>query len=253
MKKLTLTFCIFAATFAVCYAGPESYSGKDKEVIQPMPAPCEWYRAHEWNFDIWATYAFSGHPGHHDLDFDLDSVDEEYDTTEAPVFLGSSRDDQFLNKDGAWGGGADIKYFWSRYFGLGVEGFILDAKSNVGGAGLVTFTGRYPIGCSRFAPYGFVGFGVLGGGSRTEQYFDENEIDGDDDEVEFVKDKIIHNKHARPIGQFGGGMEVRITRPSAMSKLAIGLMADFSWNVVGGDHGANSDFGMARIGLDFSY
>ncbi len=73
-----------------------------------------------------------------------------------------------------WGGG-DLKYFWPRYFGAGVEGFVLNSD-NVSGAVLGTLTVRYPIGCSRFAPYGFAGVGAFFGGeeSRSEFFFLEH-------------------------------------------------------------------------------
>src|SRR5919108_6659612 len=70
MKKLTLTFCAMFVVFAVAPAlfadGPEKYSGKDKEVMQPAPPPCEWYRAHEWDLDLWGAYAFAGNTGQND-------------------------------------------------------------------------------------------------------------------------------------------------------------------------------------------
>jgi hypothetical protein len=52
------------------------------------------------------------------------------------------------------------------------------------------------------------------------------------------------------IGQFGGGMEIRITRPSDASKIAVGVMADFTWNVI---QEGNNDFGMGRVGVTLSY
>ena len=51
MKKLTLTFCALFALVVVAPAlyadGPEKYSGKEKEVMQPAPPVCDFYRAHE--------------------------------------------------------------------------------------------------------------------------------------------------------------------------------------------------------------
>jgi len=47
MKQLALAFCSAAALACAIYAGPEQFSGKDKEVIQPAPPPCDWYRAHD--------------------------------------------------------------------------------------------------------------------------------------------------------------------------------------------------------------
>ena len=251
MKKLTLTLSAIAALIALCYAGPEQYSGKEKEVIEPQVS-CDWYRAHEWNIDVWGAWAFSAQPGARDLDFDLEAVDEQFDFSQNAVFLGSPVKDRFLNRDDAWGGGMDVKYFWSRYFGAGLEGFILNAR-NTGGAGLATFTFRYPIGCSRFAPYAFAGAGLLAGGSHTAKFFFESEINGELDEHEFIDNRVVQDKHARFIGQLGTGMEVRLTRPLTMSKLAVGLMADFTWNFIEGKDSDDQDFGMTRLGLDFAY
>src|SRR3981081_4614009 len=61
MKRFTLTFTILCAVFTLAHAG--TYAGKEKEVLQPAPPPCEWYRAHEWNLDIWGGYAFSANSG----------------------------------------------------------------------------------------------------------------------------------------------------------------------------------------------
>src|SRR5690349_19889070 len=70
MKKLTLTFCalfaLFAAAPAIFADGPESYSGK-KEVMQPAPPVCDFYRAHEWDLGIWASWSFAADTGHFDV------------------------------------------------------------------------------------------------------------------------------------------------------------------------------------------
>jgi hypothetical protein len=247
MKRFALTLTILCAAGALTLAGTESYSGKDKEVIQQAPAPCEWYRAHEWNFDLWGTYAFPGNSGTRDPrrsgDFGDSGIDLDTDPDEH-VDLGLSGNDQFINRDNAWGGGVDIKYFFNKYMGIGVEGFILDANDNVGGAGLGTFTFRYPIGCSRFAPYVFGGVGALGGGSRTIWQFNEIHRGADNSiEFEFRNKQTIANKHAEAVGQAGGGLEIRITHH-------IGLMGDFAWNFVSGP---DNDFGMTRFGVTLSY
>ena len=113
-------------------------------------------------------------------------------TTEGHTVYGTF--DRYLGGDHAFGGGIDIKYFFHRYFGIGVEGFVLDAHRGAGfdlesngvtfikerrsedravGEVLGTFTLRYPIPCSRFAPYVWGGGGVIwGGGERDEIIFD---------------------------------------------------------------------------------
>ena len=85
--------------------------------------------------------------------------------------------------------------FFRRYFGIGVEGFVLNAHRGAGfdlesngvdvfihekrsesravGEVLGTFTLRYPVPCSRFSPYVWAGGGVIwGGGERDEIIFD---------------------------------------------------------------------------------
>src|SRR5438128_12527015 len=72
MKKLTLTFCALFALFAVAAAlyadGPEKYSGKEKEVMQPAPPVCDFSRAHEWDLSIWGAYPFAADTGQFPVD-----------------------------------------------------------------------------------------------------------------------------------------------------------------------------------------
>jgi hypothetical protein len=195
-----------------------------KNTVQQQTCP-EWYANNEWNVNLWGTYSFTG--------------------TEW-------RDDRYLGVDHAWGGGIDAKYFFARYFGVGIEGYGLALDNNHGtrfffgnredsdrrgaaGAVLGTFTLRYPIPCTRFAPYAFAGGGVIfGGGGRDEVFFDSSGS---------VVDVRSHDTHAEAIGQFGGGFEVRITPH-------IGWTNDFSWNVV---NGSENNFGMVRSGINFAF
>jgi len=142
MKKLTLSLCALVALGSAAFAGTETYSKESKAVVPP-PCP-QWYADNEFNLSIHGVYAFSGDS---DNNNGLNS-----------------------NWDNAWGGAIDAKYFFHRYFGLGVQGFFLSADSDnngfnnnddsngVGGI-LGTFTLRFPINCSRFAPYVWVGGG----------------------------------------------------------------------------------------------
>jgi hypothetical protein len=80
----------------------------------------------------------------------------------------------------------DAKYFFHRYFGIGIEGWDVDAsrefidfsgvevfrfktghESRAVGSVLGTFTLRFPIRCSRFAPYVWAGGGAIFGGGQT--------------------------------------------------------------------------------------
>ena len=210
MKKLTLSFCALVALSASAFAG-ETYSKESKAVVPP-PCP-QWYADNEFNLSLSGVYAFSG---------DSDFIDH------------------------AWGGAVDAKYFFRRHFGIGIQGFILDGDDDddnrrlgndddddddgVGGI-LGTFTVRFPINCSRFSPYLWVG----GGG-----------IWGDDDDFVVTGGRVRRGNDdddGHAMGQVGGGFEIRFTPH-------IGLQNDFSWNIVSG---SDNNFGMARTGLNFAF
>jgi hypothetical protein len=212
MKKLALGFCALVALGSVAFAGTETYS-KDTKAVVPPSCP-QWYADNEFNLSLSGVYAFSNH--------------------DSGVFT-----------DNAWGGALDAKYFVRRYFGFGVQGFILAAERNdfnfagadddtetVGGV-LGTFTVRFPISCSRFAPYVWVGGGGIWGGSDGNFVLNPAGAVG----------RIDNEQDGRAMGQFGGGFEIRFTPH-------VGLLNDFSWNVVSG---SNNNFGMARTGLNFAF
>ncbi len=321
MKKLTLTFCALFALVIVAPAlyadGPEP-SSKEKEVMQPAPPVCDFYRAHEWDLSIWGAYAFAADTGQRDVPNDdpffnpnnttngfletdvsntvsifgipISSTEPANFNPQERVNIGRVSNNQLFARDDAWGGGADIKYFWSRYFGVGIEGVGLAAKTNFAGGGLLTLTGRYPFG--RFAPYVTGGIGFIDGGATLYKFFNERHNDPNPsgtitNEQEFWTVDPVANNHVRALGQIGAGLEFRVT-------CHIGLMADFTWNFVFGQenhpdkfhliteqgistntdlifgttstvvinqafqlrpgHSSdNQDFGMARFGVTFSY
>jgi hypothetical protein len=228
MKKLALTFLVLLSLGLAAQAGPEVYSGKDVKQVAPPPCP-EWYADNEWNVSVWGTYAFTGNDW---------------------------RDDRYIDADHAWGGGLDAKYFFHRYFGVGIEGWAVDSnretfdlngtfqnftfteghEHNLIGSVLGTFTLRYPFQCSRFAPYVWAGGGgIFGGGQRDELVITNT------DPTTFATEH--HGARTELVGQLGGGMEVRFTRH-------IGWVNDFSWNVV---DGINNNFGMVRSGINFAF
>jgi hypothetical protein len=237
--KLTLGLVVFASAASLALAGTE-YTGK--EMRQTAVQEECFYGDQELNVSLWGTYIFAGTDQGH---------------IGAPgFFFGDDRGDRYLQADHAWGGGIDAKYFIHKYFGVGIEGWLADAKrtefdftgtptaggftftkderDRAIGSVLGTFTVRYPIGCSRFAPYGFVGGGgIFGGGER--------------DTIVPVGGGTFVTAHegneAKVLGQFGGGLEVRITRH-------IGVISDFSWNVV---DGPKNNFGMVRSGINFAF
>src|SRR5438874_5030819 len=237
MKQLALTLSIFSACCRLAFAGT-AYTGKEMKQVAPTPCP-QWYADNEWNVSLWGTYAMTG------TEFapNPSLADIIQSTTEGHTVYGTF--DRYLGGDHAWGGGIDLKYFFRRYFGIGIEGFVLDAHRGAGfnlergggpgigihdrtsdqravGEVLATFTLRYPIGCSRFAPYAWAGGGVIFGGGERDEVVTGFDVTGA---------PVATTEHSegegKAIGQFGGGIEVRITRH-------IGWMNDFSWNVVDG-------------------
>jgi hypothetical protein len=140
----------------------------------------------------------------------------------------ANRNDRYLNTDHAWGGGFDANYIFLRYLGFGAEGYALDAEDVIGQAsGNLIF--RYPVPGTRFAPYGYAGGGVVFNGSRASDLVDRG--------------RVTRNSDAQGMGQFGAGIEVRLT-PS------VGIINDFSWNVINGPH---NNYGVVRAGVRFAF
>ena len=233
MKRLVVCLLGFGVIASVVFAG-ESYSGKEMKQVAPPPCP-EWYADNEFNVSLWGTYVFTG---------------------------STWANDRYIEADHAWGGGMDFKYFFHRYFGVGIEGWAVDARqaredtfvdfsdgifsrsftheNNVVGAVLGTLTLRYPIRCTRFSPYIFGGGGaIFGGGQRPVNKFFVEDEEGFD-----IRQTVGHtDSETRAIGQVGGGLEVRFTPH-------IGWVSDFSWNFVDGSH---NNFGMVRTGFNFAF
>ena len=107
------------------------------------------------------------------------------------------------------------------------------------GAILGTLTFRYPIPCSRWAPYVFGGGGAVFGGGRGVSAFGRYDFTGEP----IGTNHRTKDSEARAVGQFGGGVEFRFTPH-------IGWTTDFSWNVV---DGPQNNFGMVRSGLNFAF
>jgi hypothetical protein len=235
MKRLVLCLLGCGVIASAAFAGV-GYSGKEiKQVAAPPPCP-QWYADNEFNVGLWGTYVFTGNEW---------------------------ANDRYIEADHAWGGGGDLKYFFHRYFGVGIEGWAVSARqalgldvteflpfgperisviheNNVIGAILGTFTFRYPIPCSRWSPYAFAGGGgIFGGGKRQ---FRLTFVDSSNGEV-LATETVTKDSESRAIGQFGGGIEFRFTPH-------IGWVNDFSWNVIDGPH---NNFGMVRSGLNFAF
>lgn len=245
MKRFTFALTLSVALAATCLAGTTTYSGK--EMKQAVVPTCEeYYGDREFNVSVWGAYAFTG-------------TESDRTNIEIADDLGIFGEyDKFLGGDHAWGGGLDAKYFFCRYFGVGFEGFALAGRgshaafdegpnpevpeeryednNHVVGAVLGTVTVRFPLSrCSRWAPYAFAGGGGIFGG-RNDRTF-HTVSDG------VVFSESSNDSESRVMGQFGGGLEFRITRH-------IGITGDFSWNVLDGPH---NNFGMVRSGVNFAF
>ena len=225
MKKLILSFCTMVALSSVTFAGTETYSSKNTQTVAPE-CP-QWYADNEFNLSLSGVYAGTGNRW---------------------------REDTYLGVDHAWGGSLEAKYFFHRYFGLGVQGTLLSVNSreifdngftrtwgaedkHAVGMALGTFTLRFPISCSRFAPYVWGGGGGIFGGGRTHDFFlDRTQPLG------IVRREFDRSK-TKSTAQVGGGLEVRITPH-------MGWMTDFSWNIVSG---SKNNFGRARTGVNFAF
>ena len=255
MKRSLLTAALLCLFTFPAKAG--DFSGKEMKQAAPEPCP-EWYRDNDWNVNLWGTYLFTNT----DYSRNLWLVDVVQSTTEGGAVLGEY--DRYIGDDHAWGGGGDFKYFFHRYFGVGVEGFIVNARKGgfdifedpdvpvltlermthhrAIGSVMGTFTLRYPVPCTRFAPYAWAGVGAIFGGGERDQLHAVSRVDPPDalDADAFT---VHYGTHTEAVGQFGAGLETRIT-PN------IGWTTDISFGVI---DGPRNNFGMIRSGINFAF
>ena len=226
MKPVIVSFCAAIALVSPAFAGTETHSNKSTQSVAPE-CP-QWYADTEFNLNLSGVYAFTANPWTEDL---------------------------YFNVDHAWGGAIDARYFFHRYFGVGIQGSLLSVNSNevfddgftrfrvrdddrhAVGSVLGTFTVRFPISCSRFAPYVWAGGGGIFGGGRDHEFLlDSTAPLG-------VVRREFDNSKTKSMAQVGGGLEVRLTPH-------LGWTNDFSWNIVSG---SNNNFGLARTGINFAF
>ena len=226
MKGFALVFFGAFVLASPVFAGAEIYSNKN---TQPVAPECgQWYADNEFNLSLSGVYAMTGN---------------------------GWRDDLYLGVDHAWGGSIELKYFMHRYFGFGLQGTLLAVKDNerfdngvvrfhngddgrhMAGTALGTFTMRFPIKCSRFAPYVWAGGGGIFGGGRAHDFaLDPAQPLG-------IVRRDFHDSESKTMAQVGGGFEVRMSQH-------VGIMTDFSWNIVSG---SKNNFALARTGVNFSF
>jgi hypothetical protein len=236
MKQTILFLYAAVALISSVYAGSERSSGEEKGTTQVTPARPEWYADNEWNVSLWGAYAFTNDES---SDFNVDDVRRTGQ-------FGSG----YLRSEDAWGGGIDAKYFFKRYFGVGLEGYVVDVRGSPGlepiheliilpiearaiGSVLGTLTLRYPLPRSRFAPYIYMGGGAIFGGGQRDINVGVS--------FALVIDRTSGATEA--VGQVGAGCEVRLTRH-------IGWLNDFNWNLI---NGRDNNFGMVRSGLTSAF
>ena len=230
-------------------------SGKEMKQVAYVPPCPQWYGDREWNVNLWGTYAFTN------TEFapNPSLVDIVQSTSEGGPVLGTY--DRYIGGDHAWGGGGDIKYFFCRYAGVGVEGFALDAHkpgfdifedqavpifvhqrinhNHTIGSVLGTLTLRYPVPCTRFAPYAWAGVGaIFGGGER-----DTLHTQGPPDAFAVNAQTEHFGSETKVLGQFGAGLEIRFARH-------VGWTNDLAFGVI---DGPRNNFGMFRSGLNFAF
>ena len=194
MKKIYLALAAAVLGSVVCYAGTETSSLKLQKDKTVTPVD-ELFRSNEFDVGVFGAVALGG-------------VDQYNDRKNSFHSAFKSMEHQK-----AWGGGVEADYFFTRYFGLGVEGDWFaanDAISSVSG----NLIGRYPFeyGTWGWAPYGFVG----GGG----QFDSEN----------------------AGFGQAGGGVEVRF-------KSHWGIFADGRYVI----HDIDLNYTLIRAGIRINF
>jgi hypothetical protein len=237
------------------YARSGKDSGKEMKQVAYVPPCPQWYGDREWNLNLFGTYAFTN------TEFapNPSLVDIVQSTSEGGPVLGTY--DRYIGGDHAWGGGGDIKYFFCRYAGVGVEGFVLDGSkpgfdifedqsvpvfvhkrinhNHTIGSVLGTLTLRYPIPCTRLAPFAWAGVGAIFGGGERDQLHTQGPPD-----AFAVNAQTEHfGAETKLLGQFGAGLEFRFARN-------FGWTNDLSFGVI---DGPRNNFGMFRSGVNFAF
>lgn len=211
MKQLIITLAIAAVGTTACFAGPKEAPvklGKDKTVT-PIE---DLFRANEFDVSIYGAVGLGRVDHYTTTETRRDvTIQRGFQKDATQLILPTNNTTHYVNP--AWGGGVEGDYFFTRYFGLGVEGDWLsgqDAISSVAG----NLIGRYPFeyGTWGWAPYGFVG----GGGQFDTQ--------------------------SAGFGQVGAGAEVRF-------KCHWGIFTDARWVL----HDVFIDYALIRVGMRFNF
>ena len=136
--KLARLFILIVATTCLAHAGepqpapapPRDWWGTQ---YKGVPAPVEKFSAGETSIDAFATYAAAQTQFSHLFQTDI--------------------------RDGDWGGGAGLNYFFTRILGVGGEVLMSANGGNFVDSVSASAIGRLPIDSVSLAPYAFAGVG----------------------------------------------------------------------------------------------
>lgn len=299
-RSIALAIAILTSPVLSSFAGDPVASWKNP--IAPPLAPVEdLYRAHELQADFFGAYAvtpdtgnrthkdsFSGELDH--LDPQSEAILEEELRADFPgilpggnflntllrAYTGSknvtipfktSEANRFLGNH-AWGGGGAINYFFTRNFGVGLEGTALRAtgyNQDMSGQFGLNLLARLPIGNTGWAPYAIAGVGgfIPGyNGNRYDKNLGPDEFAGllglggtsGDIKSDSGKHKLsdykaritVRDKNSDDIiieGHAGLGIEYRFTKN-------IGIFTDGRFTLV---HGEKNNYALIRSGVRFAF
>ena len=169
--------------------------------------------------------------------------------------------DHYIGGDHAWGGGGDIKYFFCRYAGLGVEGFALDAskpgfdifedptvpifvhaKNQSRSHHRLCFRNTYTALSNSLHASCALCMGGCGCDFRRRRKRCRSHT-GAAGRVRCPCGNGSLRRETKVVGQFGAGLEFRFSRH-------IGWTNDLSFGVI---DGPQNNFGMFRSGLNFAF
>jgi len=260
-RSIALAIAILTSPVLSSFAGDPVASWKNP--IAPPLAPVEeLYRAHELQADFFDAYAVTPDTGNRTRKESVGGMglfDGESSVTisEANRFLGNH----------AWGGGGAINYFFTRNFGVGLEGTALRATSynqDMSGQFGLNLLARLPIGNTGWAPYAIAGVGGFIPGYNGNRYDRSLGLDdlsrrlggtGED----FTSDSgkkyrprdyktrfTVRDKHSDDIiieGHAGLGVEYRFTKN-------IGVFTDGRFTLVQGN---KNNYALIRSGVRFAF
>jgi hypothetical protein len=218
MMKIVAALLLVGCNVTLLVAGPEPIV----ETTKPV-APTSLYRDSEFNVSLFGVGSWT---------------------------KSASTSDRYFGVDHAFGGALSGKYFFAKYFGIGIDlaGYDVknvstparvatssDARRFVGDS-LVSATFRYPIGTSAFAPYVRLGAGsIFNGGNR--QLTEPSGTIGKKLRFELAE----HD--AKMIGEGAVGLEYRLNQ-------TFGIITEGAFDKVDRPH---SNFGTLKAGVNVAF